>query len=146
MVTPPPANSAPGVSQLRRLTVLEYRNTIRDLLGISDMPLPELAGDQQAKASGYTTGAAITTATDARKLLDGVDRLVVAALPGLGAQVPCIKDAAAGEPCARQFITQFGRRAFRRPLVEAGITHWLGLYRAQRDPMVGADFAQAVRG
>jgi hypothetical protein len=144
--TAPPRNSAPGVNQLRRLTVLEYRNTVRDLLGLADVQMPELNGDQQARTSGYTTGAAITTATDARKLLDGADRLVVAAMPNLAAQVPCIKEASAGEPCARQFITQFGRRAFRRPLVDEEITRWLGLYNAQRDPMVGATFSEAIRG
>jgi hypothetical protein len=96
--------------------------------------------------SGYTTGAAITTATDVRKLLDGADRLVVAAMPNLAAQVPCIKDPAAAEPCARQFITQFGRRAFRRRLVDEEINRWLGLYNAQRDPAVGANFSDAIRG
>jgi hypothetical protein len=141
-----PANSAPGVSQLRRLTVLEYRNTLRDLLGITDAPALDLSGDQQARASGYTTGAAVTTATDARKLLEGADRLVQSAMPNLTGQVPCIKDAAAAEPCARDFIVQFGRRAFRRPLVEEEITRWLGLYRAQRDPAVGATFSEAIVG
>jgi hypothetical protein len=108
--------------------------------------MPELSGDQQARTSGYTTGAAITTATDARKLLEGSDRLVLAAMPSLAAQVPCIKDAAAGEPCARTFITQFGRRAFRRPLVDEEINRWLGLYKAQRDPAVGSDFSESIRG
>jgi hypothetical protein len=142
----PPANSAPGVSQLRRLTVLEYRNTVRDLLGMTDLQMPDLAGDQQAMTSGYTTGASITTATDVRKLFDGVDQLSSVAMPKLGAQVPCINDAAAAEPCARQFITQFGRRAFRRPLVDEEITRWVGLYNAQRDPAVGATFSEAIRG
>ena len=126
--------------------MLEYRNTLRDLLGVTDAQMLELAGDQQAMTSGYTTGAAITTATDARKLLEGADRLVQAAMPNLAGQVPCIKDAAAAEPCARQFIAQFGRRAFRRPLVDEEITHWLGLYKAQRDPAVGANFSEAIRG
>jgi len=142
----PPGNSAPGVAQLRRLTILEYRNTVRDLLGVGDVPIPELSGDQEASTSGYTTGAAITTAGDARKLLEGTETLVAAAMPNLGGQVPCIDDPGAAEPCARQFITQFGRRAFRRPLVEEEITRWLGLYRAQRDPAVGASFAEGIRG
>ena len=143
---PAPVNSAPGVSQLRRLTVLEYRNTIRDLLGVTDAQMVELAGDQQARSSGYTTGAAITTPSDARKLLEGSDKLVGAAMPTLTGQVPCMKEAAAAEPCARQFIVQFGRRAFRRPLVEEEINHWLGLYKAQREPAVGATFSEAIRG
>jgi hypothetical protein len=134
------------VTQLRRLTVLEYQNTVRDLLGGSSVQLPELSEDQEAMTSGYTTGAAITTATDARKLLDGADQMVLAAMPNLAGQVPCLKDAAAAEPCARTFITQFGRRAFRRPLVDEEINRWLGLYNAQRDPAVGASFSEAIRG
>jgi hypothetical protein len=143
---PPPANSAPGVSQLRRLTVLEYRNTMRDLLGLTEVPMPELAGDQQAQTSGYTTGAALTTSGDVRKLLEGTDRLVTAAMPNLEGQVPCIKEAAAADTCARQFITQFGRRAFRRPLVSEEVDRWLELYKAQRAPAVGASFSEAIRG
>jgi len=143
---PVPANSAPGVSQLRRLTVLEYRNTVRDLLGLNDVQVPDLAGDQQAMTSGYTAGAPITTATDVRRFLDNIDQLSLTAMPNLAAQVPCLGDAAAAEPCARQFITQFGRRAFRRPLVDEEVTRLLGLYNAQRDPAVGASFSEAIRG
>jgi Protein of unknown function (DUF1592)/Protein of unknown function (DUF1588)/Protein of unknown function (DUF1595)/Protein of unknown function (DUF1585)/Protein of unknown function (DUF1587) len=143
---PPPVNSAPGVAQLRRLTILEYRNTIRDLLGVDDAQMPDLAGDQQARGSGYTTGAAITTATDVRKLLDGAEKLVASAMPNLTGQVACMKDANAGEPCAREFITKFGLRAFRRPLVDEEVNHWLGLYKAQREPAVGASFTDAIRG
>jgi hypothetical protein len=142
---PPPANSEPGVNHVRRLTQLEYRNTLRDLLNVDVQGL-ELAGDQQAGNSGYTTGAAITTSTDARKLLDGTERLVGSAMTNLGGQVPCIKDAAAAEPCARDFIVQFGRRAFRRPLVDEEVTRWLALYNAQRDAATGANFADAIRG
>src|SRR5690349_16898875 len=51
---PAPANSVPGIAQLRRLTLLEYRNTIRDLLGLPDARLPELSEDQQARGSGFS--------------------------------------------------------------------------------------------
>jgi hypothetical protein len=134
------------VAQLRRLTVLEYRNTLRDLLGLADAQTPELSADQQARGSGYTTGAAITTVTDARRILDGTDRLVASAMPNLEGQVPCIKEGNAGDACAKQFITSFGKRAFRRPLVDEEINRWMGLYTAQRDAAVGASFSEAIRG
>jgi hypothetical protein len=143
---PAPPNSVPGVSQLRRMTILEYRNTVRDLLGLTDFQVPELTADQQARGSGYTTGAAITTTADVRKLMDGANGLALAAMPNLTAQVTCLKDAAAAEPCARDFIVQFGKRAFRRPLVDEEINRWLGLYKAQREPAIGATFAEAIRG
>ena len=38
---PAPVNSEPGASQLRRLTLLEYRNTLRDLLGVDNAPTLE---------------------------------------------------------------------------------------------------------
>jgi hypothetical protein len=143
---PPPANSAPGVSQLRRLTVLEYRNTVRDLLGVTDAPAVDFAGDQEARNSGYTSGAAITTASDARKVLEGTDRLATLAMPKLAGQVPCMADPAAAEPCARQFIQGFGRRVFRRPLVDEEVTRWLGLYNELRGPAAGGTFSDAIRG
>jgi hypothetical protein len=63
--------------------------------------------------------------------------------------VPCkpIPAAAADqETCAKTFITQFGRRAFRRPLTADEASDLLGLYKAERAPDIGAPFADAIGG
>lgn len=144
LVGDPPEVFAPplAVTQLRRLTLLEYRNSLRDLLGVTEVPTADLAADQQAGTSGYTTGAAITSAPDARLFLEHTELLSQAAMSNLAASVPCIGAADAGVPCASQFIRDFGRRAFRRPLVAEEVTSLLALYNAQRDASL--TFADAI--
>jgi hypothetical protein len=144
---PPP--SAPGVVPLRRLSLLEYRNTIRDLLGNAMVQTDDLPVDQQAATSGFAVGAAITSAPDARLLLDKADLVSTSAASKLGTLVPCVATATtvapAGETCARQFITQFGRKAYRRPLVDEEVTRLVALYNAQIGPDIGATFSDSIR-
>src|SRR5688500_6904249 len=74
MVNPPPDNrgalddakTVPGPAPLRRLTTLEYDNTIRDLLGVTSTAGGKLTPDQGSHDSGFTTGGSITGSTDAR--------------------------------------------------------------------------------
>ncbi len=143
---PPP--SAPGIVPLRRLSLLEYRNTIRDLLGNATVQTTDLPVDQQAATSGFAVGAAITSAPDARLLLDKSDLVSTSATSKLAALVPCIATATtaapAGETCARSFITQFGRKAYRRPLVDDEVTRLVALYNAQLGPDIGGTFSDAI--
>jgi len=137
----------PTVEPPRRLSLTEYKNTVRDLLGLTtpvttdDLPL-----DQQAGTSGFLAGAAITSAPDARLLFDKSDSMTMAAMGNLAIQVPCIATPTAADTCAKQFITTFGRRAFRRPLADEEVTRLMGLYTLQVGPTIGATFSEAIRG
>jgi hypothetical protein len=138
--------SVPSVEPPRRLSLVEYKNTLRDLLGLTTpIGTDDLPVDQQAGTSGFLSGAAITSAPDARLLLDKSDALTTTALPGLATQVPCIATATAADACATQFITQFGRRAFRRPLAADEVTRLMALYTLQRGPTIGSSFSEAIR-
>jgi len=117
-----------GANGLRRLTRVEYDDTLRDLLGDATRPgfakLPEDAADpfdndyRTQLVSAALVESVETLATDAaaRALADPArrDRLVGC--------TPTGPDDAA---CLRAFITTFGRRAFRRPLREEEITRYL---------------------
>lgn len=140
--------SLPGVEPPRRLSLVEYKNTIRDLLGMTTpVTTDDLPVDQQAGTSGFLSGAAITSAPDARLLLDKSDAMTTAAMPSLAIQVPCIATATAtaADTCAKQFITTFGRRAFRRPLVDDEVTRLMALYTLQMGPTIGSTFSEAIR-
>jgi len=139
--------SLPGVEAPRRLSLTEYKNTIRDLLGMTTpVTTDDLPVDQQAGTSGFLTGAAITSAPDARLLLDKSDAMTTAAMASLATQVPCIATPTAADTCAKQFITTFGRRAFRRPLVDDEVTRLMALYTLQMGPTIGSTFSEAIRG
>jgi hypothetical protein len=143
------SGTVPGPAPLRRLTLVEYQNTVRDLLGIetSAVPVKGLPSDQDSSLSGFFRGSALTTGTDARAFMNLANGLGELAAGKAGSLVPCkpIPTAApAQETCADQFIEKFGLRAFRRPLSGAEKDALKTLYKAQRGPDVNASFEQAI--
>ena len=142
--------TVPGPAPLRRLTRLEYQNTIRDLLGVAEIPaarLASLAADQDSGGSGFVRGGTVTAAPDARVLMLAAEELTATALAKVQSLLPCNPiptAAAAQDECADKFVAGFGRRAYRRPLTDAEVADLKALYRAQRGPDIGAAFPQAV--
>jgi len=141
------AKTVPGARPLRRLTRLEYDNTIRDLLGVSMPSGTKLTDDQGSYDSGFATGGSITGSTDARGVMTIADDIATAALGRLSMLLPCGASPAARadqDSCADKFIESFGLRAFRRPLSSSELDELKTLYRAHRDAAMGETFEQAI--
>jgi hypothetical protein len=141
--------TVPGKNPLRKLTLLEYRNTVRDLLGVSEdqIGLAGLAGDQESALSGFVKGSSLTTGQDARALMASAEGAAKAAQGNLAKLLPCngVPTAAAEQDtCVNKFIEQFGLRAFRRPLSKAETDGLRKLYDDQRSAAIGASFEQAI--
>ncbi len=105
----------PGRSPLRRLSRIEYDNTVRDLLG--DTTQPALQFDPDTLAEGFTNNADTQNVGTslAGEYLTAAETLSVNATKDLVGLMGC--DAvAAGDTCVRAFIGRFGQRAWRRPL------------------------------
>ncbi len=144
-MTVQPGQEVPGVAVFHRLTRLEYNNTLRDLLGDSSAPGKAFAADQEAGKSGFLGGGAIANA-DANHLLEATETVAANAMKRLTELLPCKSlPAAQGEQdqCAKDFIGQFGRRAFRRPLTTDEDSGLVDFYAGQR--MAGQDFPNAMR-
>jgi hypothetical protein len=159
VVDPPPhqpgpgslgdAKSVPGTAPVRRLTRLEYDNTIRDLLGIttSVSQQAKFAADTESSLSGFVRGGAITEGDDARTMMTAGDTVAGTVISRLSSLLPCSPlPTAAGDQdaCVAKFIPQFGKRAYRRPLTAHETELMQTLYKTQRSPEVGASFEQAV--
>jgi hypothetical protein len=154
-VTPPgggaggsvtPGVDAPGRAAFRRLNRFEYNNTVRDLLGDTTAPANGFPPDADSAKSGFLAGGTVAHA-DASHLLEASEALADAASKKLDTLLPCKPlptAAAAQDACAKDFIVQFGKRAFRRPLSADEVAGLNGFYAAQRmaNP---ADFAGAIR-
>ena len=87
--------------------------------------------------AGFVNGAKITSSVDAKQFVDASERLATAAAARLGELLPggCFPAPAAAnaqDDCARQFIKQFGLRAYRRPVTGAEETDMFDFYRALR--------------
>ena len=137
-----------GTSGMRRLTIREYNDTVRDLLGDTTSPgtqwLPE---DQLSpfdndytiqRPSAVLIEGAETVATEiaARAVADPAMRDAI---------VGCTPTAPDDAACFRQFIERFGRRALRRPLAEEEVTAFMSfLSFATVDTAITTDFYTAV--
>ena len=136
--TGPDGVDSAGPYALRRLTILEYANTVRDLVGVtlSDADRRGFAADQVVHG-GYGSGAALVTSVDSRQFLDVSAKIAAAATADLAKLMPagCAAPAAAAESgCITKFVDQFGLRAFRRPLSPAEAMGFMGLYTKLRAP------------
>jgi Protein of unknown function (DUF1592)/Protein of unknown function (DUF1588)/Protein of unknown function (DUF1587)/Protein of unknown function (DUF1595)/Protein of unknown function (DUF1585) len=117
---------------LRRLTIFEYNNTVRDLLGDatspgSGFPAEELSNGfgNDAYAQGTPPGqvqAYQAAAESLAKAATAPDKL--AGFAPCAAQLTASSDAAAEAGCVRSVVDSFGPRAFRRAL-RAGETDGL---------------------
>ena len=123
----------PGASPIRRLTAWEYDNTIRDLLGDDRRP-STIAGFPEEGGSGFDNNADVVSVTRlmANKYMLAAEDVATVAVEDLGTLTGC--DPVADESgCVRSFITDFGRRAWRRPLTDEEANAMVALYDDARD-------------
>lgn len=112
----------PGPAPIRRLTRVEYNNTIYQLLGDTSRPADRFPPDEEA--GGFDNQAAVLVVSPllAEHYLSAAEALAAANTPTLMSQLPACQgskfDAAACEADALTFIHGFGKHAYRRPLTE----------------------------
>jgi len=115
---------------LHRLTQSELTHSLQDLLG-ADVPIDPLEPDVQV--SGFSSiGASTVEVSPAglglheQEILDATG-YVFADDARMRAQLTCVPSDTADTDCLNRIMTQFGRRAFRRPLSDAEVQRFTGL-------------------
>ena len=106
----------PSPGYVRRLTHVEYDNTIADLLG--DTSEPSTGFESDLAQDGFTNNAAgqNVSPTLAEQYMVAAETISENATGDLNALLGCDPLLVGEQVCAQQFIATFGRRAFRRPL------------------------------
>jgi hypothetical protein len=112
---------------LHRLTPIQYRNTLRDLLGDPELEPP------------YDDDAPVPTERGVRQLRSGAEAALLRRDLWTAEVFPCATDGAADDACAAAFIDTFGRRAFRRPVDDERRQWLLDVYHAAIEEMPFAD-------
>lgn len=117
------AGYAAGDTSLRRLSQLQYRNTIRDLVGAEVVVPPQLEPDVSVDGQ-VSIGSARSTFSPL-----GVERFESAALkiadqamnnPKVAGRLISCKPAKVDDAaCMKTFVREFGKKAWRRPLTPA---------------------------
>lgn len=128
-----------GPAPLRRLTTVEYRNSTRDLLGVS----PALAFPVDADLDGFETFADAQAVSPLwiEAYMNGAETLAGAAAMKLPQLLACDLAVSGDDACAARFIESFGLRAYRRPLVADEKARLQQLYAAVK---VRTGFAGAI--
>lgn len=124
---PASGSSGPGRSPLRRLTRVEYDNTVLALLGDASQPAQQFEPD--TIADGFTNNADAQNVGTSLMLryLNAAETLSVTATKNLNQLLGC-DPIGAEAACLRSFITRFGQRAWRRPLTTPEIDRLFGVY------------------
>jgi hypothetical protein len=137
--TPAPAGASAAVAPLRRLTALQYRNTVRDLLGLENaVDISALPADEVIADRFFSNTITPLSSIDLDKYAAVAGALAAKAAANLGTLVPCDPKVAGESPCAQKFIESFGKRAYRRPLTGAEVDRLKTIYAA------GGDFPGGV--
>lgn len=142
--TDTPEPFAPANATLRRLTVAQYQNSVRDLLGPVQLTV-ELEADEAI--NGFVEiGAASSTLSPS-----AVEKLEAAAFEAAeqaltkdkrATLVGCDPTTVTDSKCTQAFVRKLGRRAFRRPLSDEEVTRYATL--ADNAAQTLGDFWQGV--
>ena len=118
----------PATTRFFRLTHGQYDNAVRALTGLDVHPSLDFPADQNQ--AGFDRGMDLQVG-DAlgkayRAAAETVAAQIVASPAAYQKVVGC--DPATGDTCTRTFISEFGRRAYRRPLTDAEKTTYAALF------------------
>jgi hypothetical protein len=126
-----PQVALPSNAPVRRLTHIEYNNTVADLLG--DVTGPATGFTADVAQDGFTNNATALSVSPAlaEQYQVAAEALSKNATKNLTGLLGC--DPASGEQaCVQQFIRDFGKRAWRRPLSAEEQTRLLGVFTSAR--------------
>jgi hypothetical protein len=115
----------PGPQQLRMLTRREYENTINDLLGV-DVDTATIPVEPRVKGFDDNAAAMVVTDRHMDAYLGLAEDVTERALTEHRADL--LKCDPSAAECKRQFVTDLGLRAFRRPLTDDEIDNFLGAF------------------
>ena len=112
----------PGPRLLRRLSAEQLDNTVRDLFRNAAVPKSDVFNDPQVLGFSGDAAALLVRDLGSQQLMSYAESVARWAVTNAAAQIaPCNQMT---PDCRKQFITQFGLRAFRQPLDDAKVTRY----------------------
>ncbi len=134
--------AAPMPARVRRLTRLEIKNTLADLLGPDYAALAETI-EQDARSTSFSTSADRSITAGYADALQTVARAAgqryseeLASSAALDAS--CAASDEAAQACAKEHVLKLGARAFRRPLRDGEVEALMAVYAAGSDTSLDA--------
>jgi hypothetical protein len=123
----------PAATPLRRLTRAQYNNTVRDLLGLTGDFGATFAGDDDAGGFRSNIVSPVSEPQVESYYRSAEELASRAVAAGLARLAPC-PAGKADTACGEDFVRNFGKRAFRRPLTQEEVDRYSKVYQAGRGP------------
>lgn len=130
-----------GAARMRLLTRYEYDNTIFALLGDDSQPAQTFPAENQSTAFENNAADHQVDKDSVRRYMEVAEDIAADATADLAAILPCDPAVDFETVCGDEFITTFGRRAFRRPLDEGERVLFYDLFASE---LAGHGFTQAI--
>jgi len=125
----------PGRALVRRLSNTEYDATIVSLLGDKTGYAAAFPVDTVVNGFSNNTDVQDVPPALAEQYMVVSEQIAANATKNTDTLLGC--KLSAGETCVNDFITRFGKRAWRRPLTPVEQTDLLSVYRSDADPATG---------
>ncbi|MGK4009079.1 DUF1592 domain-containing protein [Sorangium sp. So ce1036] len=124
-------NSTPGPRMVRRLSVQQFEATVRDLFRDPSVDLPSIFNDPHVLGFASDANALVIRDLTASQIMDWAESTADWAVTNKLGGITSVTCRTTDEACRRQFITDFGRRAFREPLAEDRVAAYDALFAAE---------------
>ena len=118
-----------GPRQLRRLTRLEYDNTIRDLFQMESTWGASFPPDDVVDGFDGNAGALRVGPLLVDKYAGAADEIAAAVVKNLAKLAPCASNG--DDACAATIVSDTGARIFRRPLTASEVSRYQALYKTR---------------
>ena len=118
-----------GATSLRRLTQSQYRNTIRDLLGLDATVAEGFAPDERVGAFKSNAVAPVVD-LQVEQYMDAAELLAEEYVAGLSASLSCDPTLVGDDACAEQWLREIMPRAYRQPVSDADVQRLFDVYAA----------------
>ncbi len=134
-----PKSARAAAAPIRRLTHSQYNRTVRDLLGDQTRPADQFPPEDFVYGFKNQAEAQSIPALLADRYSAAAEKLARNARRDPSRLLPCRPRPRADATCREQFLREFGRRAFRRPLRADELARYRALHAA------APDFDEGVR-
>jgi hypothetical protein len=137
---------APPGRVIHRLNRLEYNNTVRDLFGDDGKPADDFPKDDFGDSFDNNAAALTVSPLLAEAYVDAAEQIAERAMDPDGDfyrdTVTCTARAVGAANCARQVLTSFLMKAFRRPVFDSEVDPYVALVEEALD--AGASFDESL--
>jgi len=130
--------STPGPRVVRRLSVSQFEATVRDLFRDPSVDIPSIFNDPLVLGFDNDANALVIRDLTASQLMDWAESTADWAVTNRLSSITSVTCRTMDESCRRQFIADFGRRAFREPLAEERVAAYDALFAAESSFEEGA--------